>query len=165
MLALYLMDFSFWKSPFAKGVRAFVLFAVAVMTAIFIISVAKTMPHLLILLFSLGTVVWFIAMKHVFYYKVVFRDYVSWIAGPMLAASVITLFVWIYWVSLSEENKWDDITKVKYAKKFDWDETLTEVSYVDKQLQMVRIVIGVCAQNITITKLLRPPPTPPPPPA
>ncbi|GMH50432.1 hypothetical protein TrRE_jg3222 [Triparma retinervis] len=141
-LLLYLMDFSSWKSPMARSIRAFALFAIAIMTSVYIIAVAKTMPHGLILLFSLGTVCWFTAMKHMFYYKVVFREYVSWIAGPMFAASFITLLSWIYWVSLSEENKWDDITKVRYAKTFKWDETLTMSSYTDRKLERVRIVGG-----------------------
>mmetsp|Transcript_16976 Transcript_16976/g.34956 ORF Transcript_16976/g.34956 Transcript_16976/m.34956 type:complete len:928 (-) Transcript_16976:16-2799(-) len=135
LLVLYLSDFTYWKSSFAKSVRAFVLCCVVVMMTIWLLASARTMPSGLILIFSLGTVLWFVSMKHIFYYDVIFRDYVAWIVGPMFAASVTLLVVWVIWISSDVENAWNVETKVRYAKVFDWDMQLMEQDFIDKNMK------------------------------
>ena len=81
---LYMLDFSFWRSMFGRFIRVGSLCIVALMFIITVMAQARASPHGLIMLYSLGTAAWFIAMKHLFYNEVVFRDYVSWIAGAQL---------------------------------------------------------------------------------
>ena len=133
MLTLYLMDFSFWTSLPARIVRGICLVLVACMCVLLVLLRARSTPHGLILLYTMGTVAWFISMKHLFFNKVIFRDYVSWIAGPMFAASICTLGVWIHWIQLSTDNSWSPERKVQYAKEFKWDSELTEGDYLNKE--------------------------------
>ncbi|GMH95389.1 hypothetical protein TrST_g10751 [Triparma strigata] len=138
MSLLYLLDFSYWTSKLGRFVRVSSLILVAIMMVICILFRARSSPHGLILLYSLGTAAWFIAMKHMFYNDIVFRNYIGWIAGPMFAASLITLSVWIYWVQSDPDNEWDDQMKVRLADKFKWYEELLETDYTDNKLEVCK---------------------------
>jgi hypothetical protein len=64
MAVLYLLDFSSWTSALGRFVRVSSLVIVAVLIATYLLLTAKISPSGLIILYTLGTVAWFFATKH-----------------------------------------------------------------------------------------------------
>jgi len=117
MSSLYLLDFSSWTSAYGRFMRLFLLIFCAVCMVIYLLLSAKTAPSGLIILYTLGTVGWFIASKHLIFSKAEFRDYVSWLTGPLLLASVVTLTVFMIWVKEDVNNEWNDRAKVSAQER------------------------------------------------
>lgn len=135
MAVLYLLDFSSWTSALGRFVRVSSLVIVAVLIATYLLLTAKISPSGLIILYTLGTVAWFIATKHMIYFKTDFRDYVSWLTGPLLFSSLATFAVFIWWVNSDRDNTWNQENIVRYAKMYGWDDKLTAEEYVTLNLE------------------------------
>ncbi len=135
MSCLYLLDFSLWKSAIGRFIRVSSLVIVAALVVYFILMSARTRPHGLIVLYTLGTVCFFISGKHLFYSEVKFRNYVSWLTGPLLFSSVATLIAFFVWVnSDAKSNEWSPETKVAYAKRLKWDKELLREDIIANDL-------------------------------
>ena len=121
LFTLYMLDCEQWETTLGKFLRNGMLILVITSAVVFFVSGGMYNPYWLILLCTIGTPAWFILSKHVFFRKVVFRDYVAWLTGPLLATAVFCIVGWGYWISLHKLNDWNKITKVYYAEEeLDW---------------------------------------------
>ena len=116
LFTLYLLDADSWTSKIGSAVRNLGFIVVALSAVVFFISGALANPEKLVLLYTVGIPAWFITTKHFFYRKVVFRDYVSWLTGPLLVAGIACIMYWGFWISLHKLHEWTPRTKVMMAE-------------------------------------------------
>jgi len=147
LFALYFLDCEQWTSKIGAMVRSTTIVVVMCSAVVFFVSGGMINPYWLILLYTVGIPAWFIITKHIFYRNIIFRDYVAWLTGPLLAAGILCVIGWGYWISLSPLNEWTPELKVKIAEyEIDWP---TRYSSWEEDLQNLPSVCHASDANLT----------------
>ena len=118
LLVMYLFDAENWSKSRGGTVLLYPSAAVLVVAAwLYIVMIADVHPYGNICLFALLNPVWLLLIKALFYSKVTQRTFLSWLGGPFLLVSVLSVAAWIVWLLWDEEHEWDDVTKVEAAER------------------------------------------------
>lgn len=111
----YILDIGEWNSAVGNMIRfTFTMFMFAIFVII-VLLVSNEHPFGLISLYALFNPLWMLGVKNIFYRKRDARTFVSWLSGPLLLISLLTIASFIVWVCLNYDNQWNDVTKVEAA--------------------------------------------------
>jgi len=98
---LFVFDSHMWKTPRQILFKRFSYSTILFLFALSVIFSAGKHPYGPICMHALGTPIWLMISKHVLL-KAPFKDFVTWLPGPLFLLSV-TLF--IYWIAWALEGK------------------------------------------------------------
>ncbi|GMI19889.1 hypothetical protein TrRE_jg8661 [Triparma retinervis] len=111
---LYILDFSYWESSCMRAIRAtlFTLCAIGFLVGVFFSAAEYSFAPLMV--FMLLLPMYLMMWRHVIF-RSNFRNYVSWLPGPLFFWAVVNGIAWIVWTFSDDDHEWSTRVRDNYA--------------------------------------------------
>mmetsp|Transcript_9953 Transcript_9953/g.20302 ORF Transcript_9953/g.20302 Transcript_9953/m.20302 type:complete len:845 (-) Transcript_9953:102-2636(-) len=112
--ALYILDFSYWESSCMRAIRAtlFTLSAIGFLVGVFFS--AANYPFAPLIVFMLVLPMYLLMFRHLIF-KSNFRNYISWLPGPLFFWAVVNGIAWTVWTFSDDDHEWSMRVRDNYA--------------------------------------------------
>mmetsp|Transcript_5005 Transcript_5005/g.6896 ORF Transcript_5005/g.6896 Transcript_5005/m.6896 type:complete len:903 (-) Transcript_5005:383-3091(-) len=132
-VVLYLLDFTSWDSKHGAVARDICCVILMLGVCLLFLFMSGEHPYGPICLFIVLTPLWLLGMKVIFYPRKDTRVFVSWLSGPLLFASVVTLIMWMAWSFAADDHEWNEITEWHAAEEVGCEPNLEDYPECQKQ--------------------------------